>query len=162
MAPLTSRLIHSSSPRIQRSTPFSILSAWARWCALFVSSIAFSRNLGAGLSGSSWSQRAASGVSVPPLVLLSVREQSRSSTSDSSGQLQNLQRTNATNLSEAPPFLFAFLAVVQLWYSASYLLPFSFCFCTTGSSNLHKIPPSLCLLLVCGCAPLWLCLILCN
>lgn len=73
MVPLKSRLIRSSSPRIQKPTRlFCILTARARCRALFVSPVAFSRNLGSGFAGSSRSQRAASGVSVPPLVLLSV------------------------------------------------------------------------------------------
>lgn len=122
MAPLTSRLIRSSSPRIQKSARLFVFRQLGHAVVLcLLVSFAFSRILGAGFAGSSWSQRAASGVSVPPLVLLSVREQSRSSASDSSGQLQNLQHTNATNLPEVSPFLFAFLAVVRLWYFASYL-----------------------------------------
>lgn len=50
------------------------------------------------------------------------------------------------------------------FYSSALLLcllsfPFPFpCFCTTSFSNLHKIPPFQCLLLVCGCSILWLCL----
>lgn len=44
---------------------------------------------------------------------------------------------------QSPLFLFVFLTLVQLCYFAFYLFIFlSFFFCTTGFSNLHKIPPS--------------------
>lgn len=60
---------------------------------------------------------------------------------------------------QSSPFLFVFLTVVQLCYFAFYLfILLSFCFCTAGFYNLHKIPPSQCLLLVCACALLQLCL----
>lgn len=60
---------------------------------------------------------------------------------------------------QSSPFLFVFLTVVQLCCFAFYLfILLSFCFCTAGFYNLHKIPPSQCLLLVCACALLQLCL----
>lgn len=56
-------------------------------------------------------------------------------------------------------FLFVFLIIVQLCYFAFCLfIPLSFSFCTAGFSNLHKIPPSQRLMLVCACALLGLCL----
>lgn len=104
MVPLTARLICSSSPRARKTTYLFLFCqlghtlcfvCWPR--CFFLAEIQVLVLLA--------SLRPACSlrcISVPPLTLLSAWEQSRSSTSGSSGQLQNLQHTSTTNLSKAP------------------------------------------------------------
>lgn len=121
MAPLTSRLIHSSSPRIQKRARLFVFCQLGHAVVLCL--------LVTLLFPEFWVLvlLAVGGASVQPQVYLFLHscfcrcENKAAAAPVTAAASYNLQHTNTTNLSEASPFLFAFLAVVQLWYFASYL-----------------------------------------
>lgn len=105
----------------EKRPPFCILSAWARWRALFVS--LFLQN-----SGCWFCWQLVEPACSLRCICSSTRAFVSARTKPQQHQWQQRPATKpavhqhySTNLSEASPFLFAFLAVVRLWYLASYL-----------------------------------------